>query len=181
MNQEGFPRMLAREVIYESDWVSLYRDRVRLPDGQVIPAYHRLHYPCESVSCVVINERDEILMIQSKRYTTGRMEWEVPAGRVERGESAAEAVQRECLEETGCTLKNLTFLCTQNPSNGMSDLTVHVFAARIDRQSQVFDENEVGKTVWMGRERVIQMLRDNEIRCGVSMLSLLYAMQFYRG
>ena len=129
----------------------------------------------------MINERDEILMIQSKRYTTGRMEWEVPAGSVERGESAAEAVQRECLEETGCTLKDLTFLCTQNPSNGMSDLTVHVFAARVDRESQAYDGNEVGKTVWMGRERVIQMLRDNEIRCGVSMLSLLYALQFYKG
>ena len=181
MKQEDFPQMLARNVIYESDWVSLYQDRVRMPDGSVIPAYHRLHYPFESVACVVINERDEILMIQSKRYTTGRIEWEIPAGRVERGESAAEAAKRECLEETGCTLKDLTFLCTQNPSNGMSDLTVHVFAARVGAQSRDFDENEVSKTAWMEKGRVIQMLRDNEIRCGLSMLSLLYAIQFYMG
>ncbi|MBQ9588620.1 MAG: NUDIX domain-containing protein [Butyrivibrio sp.] len=38
-----------------------------------------------------------------------------------------EAVRREVMEETGCTVKALKFLCSQNPSNGMSDQVMYVF------------------------------------------------------
>lgn len=111
MRNPVFPERLNRTVIYESDWVSFYADQVKMPDGRIIDSYHKLHYPHESVSVVILNEKDEILMIQSKRYVTSRLEWEVPAGRIENNESPEDAARRECLEETGCTLKNLTYLC----------------------------------------------------------------------
>ena len=179
MNYDKFPELLERTVTYESDWISLYSDKVQMPNGFIIPTYHKLHYPHESVSCVIVNENSEILMIQSKRYITNRLEWEIPAGRIEAGESPEEAARRECLEETGCTLKNLTFLCQQNPSNGMSDLTIHVFGATVDAESLEIDTNEVRKKKWMKKEEVISMLKNNQTHCGVSMLSLLYAIQFY--
>lgn len=70
----SIPVMLERKVIYESDWVSLCADKVKMPDGRIIKSYHKLHYPHESISVVIINERDEIMMIQSKRYVTSRLE-----------------------------------------------------------------------------------------------------------
>ncbi|SDB68974.1 NUDIX domain-containing protein [Butyrivibrio sp. INlla16] len=48
-----------------------------------------------------------------------RLEWEIPAGKIEEGESPEEAARRECIEETGCSLKDVSFLCSQNPANGM--------------------------------------------------------------
>ena len=178
MNRD-FPEKLDRKVIYESDWISLYADRVRMPGGEIIESYHRLHYPHESVCVVICNDRDEILLIRSKRYTTGRIEWEIPAGRVEEGESPAEAARRECFEETGCVVGELTFLCTQNPSNGMSDLAVHNYLGKVERETDCFDENEVDGKQWIKRETVLEMLRKNEIFCGASMLALMYAIQFY--
>ena len=47
------PERLASRTIYESDWISLYEDKVKMPDGSIIDSYHRLHFPHESV-CVVI-------------------------------------------------------------------------------------------------------------------------------
>ena len=44
-------------------------------------------------------------MTRSKRYTVMRLEWEIPAGSVEDGESKEEAARRECMEETRCTVK----------------------------------------------------------------------------
>lgn len=174
-----FPKQIGRKVIYESDWICLYSDRVEMPDGHIINTYHKLHYPHESVCVVIINDREEILMIQSKRYVTSRLEWEIPAGRIEANETPEKAAKRECLEETGCIIKDLTYLCCQNPSNGMSDLKLHVFGARVEGETDIFDENEVQRYQWMSKDKVFHMLKNNEIQCGVSMLALLYAMTFY--
>ena len=179
MNHDDMPMRMGRKVIYESDWISLHADKVRMPDGKVIDTYHKLHYPHESVSIVMVNERNEVMMIQSKRYITARLEWEIPAGRVEENETPEEAARRECLEETGCTLKEISYLCCYNPSNGMSDLRVHLFLARVATETTHMDENEVHAKQWMPRERVLEILRENRTQCGVSMLGLLYVMQFY--
>ncbi len=180
MHEEySFPQRLGRKIVYESDWVSLYLDKVKMPSGYVIESYHQLHYLHDSVAVVIVNEKDEIMMVQSKRYTTKRLEWEIPAGRVEENESPETAARRECMEEAGCILKDLTYLCCQNPSNGMSDLKIHVFGAKVDAENMYFDEDEVQKKCWIPKEQVLDMLKTNQTQCGVSMLGLLYAMQFY--
>ena len=118
------------------------------------------------------------MLIQSKRYTVMRLEWEIPAGCVEDGESKEEAARRECMEETGCTVKDLKFLCTQNPANGMSDCVCHVFAAKVAAESMELDENEVKMKKWISKDNVLAMLKDNEIKDGVSILALLFAFTF---
>lgn len=179
MINTGFPKQVGRKIIYESDWICLYSDKVEMPDGRIFDTYHKLHYPHESSCVVIINDREEILLIQSKRYVTSRLEWEIPAGRIEYNETPEEAAKRECLEETGCTLKDLTYLCCQNPSNGMSDLKIHVFGAKVEKENSEFDENEVQEKKWVHKDKVRDMIRTNEIQCGVSMLALLYALNFY--
>lgn len=174
------PERLASRTIYESDWISLYADKVKMPDGNIIDSYHRLHFPHESVCVVICNDKDEILMIQSKRYITGRLEWEIPAGSIEDGESPEEAARRECMEETGCELEKLVYLCSENPNNGMSDLLVHIYGAKVKTEEKVFDENEVNCKKWMKKDDIMHMLKNKEIHCGVSMLALLYAESFYR-
>ncbi len=178
MNDRTFPERLDRKAIYESKWVSLYTDKVRMPDGHIIESYHQIRYPNDSVCVVIVNEKDEILLIQSKRYTTGGLEWEIPAGGIDKDESPEDAARRECVEETGCTLKDLTYLCWQNPNNGMSDLKCHVFLARVESESQEYDTNEVRTKEWIPKDKVLEMLKNNEIHCGVSMLGLLYATRF---
>ena len=179
MNDHDLPRRLERTTIYESDYVCLYSDRVKLPGGTVIEKYHQIHYPHEAVSVVLFNEKNEILMIRERRYTVNRLEWEIPAGRVENGESIEEAARREVLEETGCLLKDLQFLCSQNPANGMSDCTCHAFAARVETDGGIRDTEEFADKRWMPVQEVRQLLRDNGTRDGVSILAILFVLEFY--
>ena len=178
VDEPGPQIRLARKPVYESDWVCLYLDTVRLPNGEVIDGYHQLHHPHESVSIVITNERGDILLTRNRRYTTGRLEWEVPAGRVETGESPEHTARRECLEETGCTLRELRYLAWHNPSNGMSDLKMHIFAAQVDTEDAIRDTNEIEGKQWLSPQEVRDMLRRGDIHCGVSMLALLYALAF---
>ncbi len=179
MDKTALPERLERTTIYESDYVCLYADRVRMPGGSVIEKYHQIHYPKEAVSVVIFNEKNEILMIRERRYTVGRLEWEIPAGKMEPGETVEEAARREAMEETGCTLKDLAFLCSQNPANGMSDALCHVFAARVDTEGAIRDTEEVADKVWMPVGQVKELLRENRTRDGVSILAILYALEFY--
>lgn len=179
MSNLSFPKRLDRKTVYESDWVTLYLDKVEMPNGYIIDTYHNLHYPNECVCVVIFNEKDEVLLIQSKRYITDRLEWEVPAGRMEDNETPEEAARRECLEESGCMLKDLTYLCCENPTNGTSDMKVHVFGAKVAAESSDIDENEVSAKQWVSREHALRMLKNNETQCGVTMLALLYAFLFY--
>ena len=179
MEDIKLPERLERTTIYESDYVCLYTDKVKLPSGAIIDKYHQIHYPHESVTIVIFNEKNEILMIREKRYTVGRLEWEVPAGRIEDGESLEDAAIREAMEETGCTLKDLKFLCSQNPANGMSDSTNHVFAARVVTENSIQDVDEVAYKQWMPIEEVKELLRTNGTKDGISILAILFALQFY--
>ncbi len=179
MNHDIMPVMLGRNMIYESDWITLYSDQVKMPDGKIISSYHKIHCPQEAISVVIFNEKNEIMMIQSKRYITSRLEWEIPAGRIDTNETPEDAAKRECMEEAGCSLKDLTYLCCYNPSNGMSDLKVHLFAAKVDTEITDIDKNEVHAKQWVPKENILEILKENRTQCGVSILGLLYAIQFY--
>ena len=178
MNQ--MPKRLERTTIYESEHVCLYADKVRLPSGYIIEKYHQIHYPKEAVAVVIFNEKNDILFIHNRRYTVGHLEWEIPAGKIERGENIEVAAEREAKEETGCELRDLKYLCSQNPCNGMSDAIVHVFAARVFVENQLLDTDEVSSKRWFTEEEYLELLRANGTKDGVSILAVLYALQFYK-
>lgn len=58
-------------------------------------------YPCHIVAVmgVVTNSEGRILLVKTERRG-----WEPPGGQVELGENLIEALQREILEESGCTV-----------------------------------------------------------------------------
>ena len=62
----------------------------------------------------------------------------------------------------------------------MSDCICHVFAGRVDTESISFDENEVKMKKWVSRDFVLDMLKNNETKDGVSILALLFAFEFYK-
>ncbi|XP_065103593.1 8-oxo-dGDP phosphatase NUDT18 isoform X1 [Paramisgurnus dabryanus] len=67
---------------------------------------------CYIVCAVIFNSKDEVLMVQeAKRECYGT--WYLPAGRMERGESIIEALQREVKEEAGVDCQPITMLLVQ--------------------------------------------------------------------
>ncbi|KAJ8401014.1 hypothetical protein AAFF_G00389710 [Aldrovandia affinis] len=67
---------------------------------------------CYIVCAVIINAKNEVLMMQeAKPECYGR--WYLPAGRMEEAESIVEAMQREVKEETGLDCQPITLLLVQ--------------------------------------------------------------------
>jgi len=167
------PRRLSRTTIYESSWINLHIDKVRFPDGRLIDKHHYLDFPKTSVAALVENDNSELLLIQAFRYTTGTIEWEIPAGWCESTETIIETAQREVLEETGYQTEKHSLLYKFNPLIGISNAIHHIVYCRAAQQVAAFDRNEVKSTQWVTVPKVRNMIKEQRIYDGLSLMALL--------
>lgn len=171
------PERLAREVVYQSAWVNLYKDTVRFPSGLVIDKFHLIDFEREAVAAVMENANGEVIFARIPRYTTGLAEWELPAGGMEIGESILEAARRELLEETGYTSTDHELIYTYYPMNGNANQVFHIIFCKAGELVQNFDPNEVTEVRWFTKEEIKQLLKEQKIKDGFSLTALLLWLQ----
>ena len=131
------------------------------------------YFDFDSVGIVVLNDKDEVLLIKSNRYITQSEEWEIPAGRIDKDELPEKAAIREVLEETGYVISEPNLIYRYHPSIGSSDQVFLIYKAVAVRKKRQFDTNEVIDTAWVSKEEIAKMLKQNEIRCGFSLTGLM--------
>jgi ADP-ribose pyrophosphatase len=166
------PRRLGRTVVYKSPWVSLYVDEVQFPNGRIIERHHLLDFG-PSVVAFVENGAGQVLMVRICRYTTGRKEWELPAGGVEPGESVEEAARREVPEETSYEITGYEHVYSYYPMNGIANKVAHVIRCQAAKRAADFDRDEVGDVRWFSRDEIRRMIEAREITDGVALIPLL--------
>jgi len=64
-------------------------------------------YPETTVSAVIFNPDDRILLCKSHKWEN---KYVIPGGHIEKGESMEEALRREILEETGLQIRDIRLL-----------------------------------------------------------------------
>jgi 8-oxo-dGTP pyrophosphatase MutT (NUDIX family) len=168
-------QVLHRETIYESSWVRLHRDDVRLPDGSIIEGYHVIEYPRPAVGVVPVGDDGRVLLIEHYRFVTDTTGWEVPAGRVDELEELEHAAARELREETGYTAQRLECLGRYHPVNGSANQTFYVYLGHgLQRAGEPTDTNEIMRVAWFSLDEIWAMIDANEIRDGLSLTALLW-------
>jgi 8-oxo-dGTP pyrophosphatase MutT (NUDIX family) len=164
--------------LYSSDWVNLALVDIELPGGERFE-HHVVRMPAEASGVVVHDPERGVLLLWRHRFVTDSWGWELPAGRVDPGESPVEAAAREVLEETGWRPGPLRALFAYHPANGTSDLTFNLFLA----QSATYvgepeDPYESERVEWLPLDFVRTAMQRGEIGDGMSLTGLLWFLAF---
>jgi 8-oxo-dGTP pyrophosphatase MutT (NUDIX family) len=164
--------------LYDSEWVRLHLADVELADGKRFE-HHLIRAPMPAAGVVVRDAGRGVLLLWRHRFITDTWGWEIPAGRVERGETIEAAAEREVLEETGWRPGPLQALTAYHPTNGLSDQVFHLFLA--DGAIEVgppVDVHEADRIAWAPVSRLIEMLKAGEVHDGLSLTALCWCLAF---
>ena len=168
-------QVLRRVTVYDSPWVRLHRDDVRLPDGSVIDGHHVVDVPRPAVGVVPLGNDGRLLLIEHYRFITGTTNWEIPGGGIDAGEDVLAAAARELLEESGHAARRIEYVGAYFPSNGVSTQQFHICVGHdTHRVGEILDTNEVISTRWFEPREVWSMLQQNQIRDGLTLTALLW-------
>jgi 8-oxo-dGTP pyrophosphatase MutT (NUDIX family) len=164
-----------RRAIYESSWVSLDLVDVELPDGRRFEQHVvRMARP---VAAVVVVDGDRVLLMWRHRHVTDTWGWEIPAGRVEEGESPAEAAAREAEEETGWRPGPLRLIVASQPSNGSVDSRHYVYRADgADYVGPPEDITEAERVEWVPLADIRSLIQAGKIVNGPTLIGLLHTL-----
>jgi 8-oxo-dGTP pyrophosphatase MutT (NUDIX family) len=171
------PERLRRDVLYESRWVGLWRDRVRTASGKVLEEMHVVHVEEHGVAAVVEDAAGRIVMVRVPRYATGTADWEVPQGRAAVGEAPEDAAARETREEAGWTSSGPERLHTFHPLPGLSDHVMHVVRLRAGEPAGDFDRDEVEEVRWFTRDEIRALVARRGLADGFTLLALFLHLQ----
>jgi 8-oxo-dGTP pyrophosphatase MutT (NUDIX family) len=161
--------------LYESEWVRLTLVDVELPDGSRFE-HHVVRMPAQAAAVVVRDPERGVLLLYRHRFITDTWGWEIPAGRIDPGETPEEAAARETLEETGWRPGPLRKLGSYQPTNGLSDQVFHVFLSDGATHEGEPDENEAERVEWVPVRRVRDLVRAGQIQDGYSLTALAWAL-----
>jgi 8-oxo-dGTP pyrophosphatase MutT (NUDIX family) len=162
--------------LHESDWLSLRMVDIEIP-GRPRFEHHVVRFPLPAAGVVVHDPDRGVLLLWRHRFVTDTWGWEIPAGRVEHGESVDDAAGREALEETGWRPGPLRHLVSFHPSNGTTDQTFHIYVAQgATHVGDPVDAFESERIEWLPVARVRELIRSGDIRDGLSLTGLSTAL-----
>ena len=164
--------------LYESEWMSLRLVDVEIPGGRRFD-HHVVRLPRNAAGTLVRDPDRGVLLSWRHRFITDTWGWEVPAGRVEAGETPEQGAARECLEETGWRPGPLTHLTTYAPANGLLDVRFDLFLAdEATEEGEPSDPTESERIEWVPVERLRGEVADGRIGDGLSLTTLLWGLAF---
>jgi ADP-ribose pyrophosphatase len=170
---------------YTGRVISLDEDEVRFPDGS-IGRLEMVRHPGASAVVPLLGRVDdadpELVLIRQYRYAAEGYLYEIPAGRLDPGETPVACAHRELLEETGYRAARVEPLFTMFTTPGFTDEKIHLFLATdLEAGAHQREADEFLELVPTRLSRALSMIERGEIQDAKTALALLYTAGFRLG
>jgi len=127
-----------------------------------------------SAVVVPIDDQGRILLVRQFRLPAEKYLWEIPAGKIDEGENAFQAAQRELGEETGLSAKSWKELLSFYPSPGYVAEKMTLFLATDLTQGKPHNmDDERIDTRWFTPAEVSEGIAKGEIQDAKTIIGFL--------
>src|ERR1035437_1066287 len=92
---------VSKKTVWRGRAINFRVDTVRLPNGK-LGTREFMDHP-GAVGIVPFADKDTVVRVRQYRHPVGKVTLELPAGKLDKGESTLSCVRRELREETGYT------------------------------------------------------------------------------
>lgn len=167
-------KTIASESVYKGRIFEVTNDKALLENGAEVN--RDVVHHSGGVTIIPVTDEGEILMVRQYRYPHHRVTLEIPAGKLEPGESHYECGKRELLEETGCTCKKYEYLGEILPTPAYVSEVIHLYiASGLEYSKQNLDEDEFLDVEKIPLEKAVEMVMKGEIADAKTQIGLLKA------
>lgn len=174
---ELYEKRIKENKIYDGKIFEVYSDAVELPNGKIANRDWIKHYGGAAI--LVIDKDDIVYLVEQYRYAVNKIVLEIPAGKIDRGETPYQTAIRELEEELGFKADKLTPLGEILPTVGYVSERIYIYlASEFKICKQHLDEGEFVNIVKMPFNELVDRIKCGEIEdaktlCAVSKYLLL--------
>jgi ADP-ribose pyrophosphatase len=144
------------EVAQDNSGFEIHRSIVKHPGSAVM---------------IAIDEKERILLVKQFRLPAEKDLWELPAGRIDHGETPLQAAKRELHEETGYKAKKWEKLISYWASPGYVAEKMNLFLAldlTAGEPRPMGDERI--EVAWFSRKKIAKWIRDGKLEDGKTLV-----------
>jgi ADP-ribose pyrophosphatase len=172
-------RVLSSREVYHGPAFRVTADQVLEPSG--VRTRRDIVHHSGSVVILAVEEGDSeprVLLERQYRYAARQMLWELPAGRIDKGESDLHAAKRELLEETGYAAKRWRRILRFYASPGFLAEAMNLYLARGLRAGPAQPEpDEVIHVRMVPLSAAVRMVMRGAIKDGKTISGILWLSQ----
>lgn len=157
-----YEKTLETKSIFEGRVIHVKHDTVELENGE--KAMREIVEHPGGVCIAALTENNELLFVRQFRYPYKEVVLELPAGKLEKGQTPLENGKRELLEETGAVGREYMTLGKLYPSPGYCGEIIHLYFCKIDHfEQQQLDEDEFVSVERIPLNKAVEMILNNQI------------------
>lgn len=121
-----------------------------------------------------VDAKGRILLVRQYRLPARRYLWELPAGRVDPGETVFKAAKRELREETGYKAKKWTKLVSFFPSPGFLEEKMTIFLAEnlTEGEKEPMEDERI-EVEWVSARDLDERIRTGKVQDAKTMIGFL--------
>lgn len=170
---EFIEKTLDSQLVYDGRIIEVFKDSVELSDGH--RSFREVVKHSGGVVILACKE-DKILLVEQYRYPVKEVMFELPAGKLEKGENPFNAAKRELEEETGYCANKWTELGYVYTSPGYSSEKLYLYKAEDLYFTHCHpDAGEILEPLEYKIDDVLTMIKDGRINDAKTLCALMRA------
>lgn len=154
-------KTISSEVVFDVKVIHVRKDKVLCPNGK--ESFREIVDHHGGVGVLAFHE-GKIALVKQFRYAYKEELYEMPAGKLEKGEDPSEGGRRELEEEVGYVADKYEYLGKMYPSCGYTNEIIYLYKAENLRKTHThLDEDEFVEVYWFTLDEIKKMVKSGQI------------------